>query len=316
MAILKYIGKRLLTLIPVLFGITVIAFILGACTPGDPVEDILNRDGDQIVTEEQREKLRERLGLDDPKPVQYVKWLRNAVTGELGQSFFTNKSIQEEMARRLPVTLRLACLGLLFTVVFGISGGILMAVFKDRWPDKILGSLATFFLSVPGFWLAIILIFIFAEKLKWLPTSGYTGLSSLILPGITVAASTIGVCGRLTRTAVLDEIGKQYILVANAKGMAARTAAIRHGFVNSMIPITTYIGNYFAGILGGSSVAEVIFGIPGIGSYAIDAVSSKDYLVVQAYVVFTGFVYVIMNLAIDLIYILINPKIRVGEKAR
>lgn len=313
MGILKYMIRKLLTLIPVLLGITVLAFTLGVCSPGDPVEQILNPDGTQIVSERDYEIVRERLGLDDPLPIQYVKWLKNAVSGEFGRSFFTNKEIQDQIAYRLPYTLKLACFGMGLTVVFGIGAGVLMAVKKDRWLDHLLRSVSTVLLSIPGFWLAILMILVFSEKLHWLPTSGVHGFSSYIMPGITVAVSTVGVCARLTRTAILDEIGKQYVTVASSKGMNTRMVTTRHAFRNSLIPITTFLGNYFAGILGGSAVAEVIFNIPGIGSYAISAVQSRDYYVVQAYVVFTGIVFVVMTLVIDLLYLVINPKIRVGE---
>lgn len=313
MGILKYMIRKLLTLIPVLLGITVLAFTLGVCSPGDPVEQILNPDGTQIVSERDYEIVRERLGLDDPLPIQYIKWLKNAVSGEFGRSFFTNKEIQDQIAYRLPYTLKLACFGMGLTVVFGIGAGVLMAVKKDRWLDHLLRSVSTVLLSIPGFWLAILMILVFSEKLHWLPTSGVHGFPSYIMPGITVAVSTVGVCARLTRTAILDEIGKQYVTVASSKGMNARMVTIRHAFRNSLIPITTFLGNYFAGILGGSAVAEVIFNIPGIGSYAISAVQSRDYYVVQAYVVFTGIVFVVMTLVIDLLYLVINPKIRVGE---
>lgn len=315
MGILKYITKKLLTLIPVLFGITVLAFVLGVCSPGDPVEAILNPDGTQIVSERDYQIVKERLGLNQPIPVQYVKWLKNALSGEFGRSFFSNKEILEQIAYRLPYTLKLACFGMGLTVMFGIGTGVLMAVKKERWLDHILRMISTLLLSVPGFWLAILMILVFSEKLHWLPTSGIYGFSSYLMPGITVAVSTIGVCARLTRTAILDEIGKQYVTVASSKGMNARSVTIRHAFRNSLIPITTFLGNYFAGILGGSTIAEVIFNIPGIGNYAISAVQSRDYYVVQAYVLFTGMVFVVMTLAIDLLYLVINPKIRVGEKA-
>lgn len=314
MQIFKYIFNRILAIIPVLIGITIVAFLLGVSAPGDPVEAILNRDGEQMVTQEQIDEVRERLGLDDPVPIQYIKWVKNALTGEFGNSFFSNKSIEEEMIRRLPITINLALVGLLFTIMFGIGFGVIMAMFKDTWIDKIIGSISIIMLSIPGFWLAIILILVFVEKLHLLPTSGYDSFKSLILPGIVVSCSTIGVCARLTKTSILDELGKQYILVANAKGMNNKIVILKHAFVNSLIPITTFIGTYFAGILGGAVVAEIIFSLPGIGSYVIKAVQSRDYFVVQAYVLFTGMVYVVMNLAIDLLYILINPKMRVGEK--
>lgn len=301
-------------LIPVLFGISVLAFMLGMASPGDPVEAILNPDGTQIIDQKEYDIVRERLGLDDPVPVQYVKWLKNALTGELGRSFFTNKEIKDQMVYRLPYTIRLACFGMALTVVFGLLFGILMAVRRDGPVDHLLRFLTTLMLSVPGFWLAILLILVFVEKLHLLPTSGLNGFSSYIMPGITVAISTIGVCARLTRTSILDELGKQYVTVASSKGLNARKVTMRHAFRNSLIPITTFLGNYFAGILGGSTIAEVIFNIPGIGNYAISAVKSRDYYVVQAYVLFTALVYVVMTLVIDLLYLVINPKIRAGEK--
>ncbi len=314
MGIIKYIGKRLLTLIPVLLGISIIAFLLGTSAPGDPVEAILNPDGTQIVSPEEYEIVKERLGLNDPVPVQYLKWLKNALTGEFGQSFFTNKDIREQMAYRLPYTIRLALFGMALTIVFGVGFGMLMAIFKDTWIDHALRAVTTLMLSVPGFWIAIIMILIFVEQLKWLPTSGLGSWKSYIMPGITVCVSTIGVCARLTRTSVLDELGRQYVTVASAKGLNARLVTIRHALPNALIPITTFLGNYFAGVLGGSTIAEVIFNIPGIGNYAISAVQSRDYYVVQAYVLFTALVYVVVTLAIDLLYLVINPKIRAGEQ--
>lgn len=314
MGIVKYIGKRLLTLIPVLLGISIVAFLLGTSAPGDPVEAILNRDGSQIVSQEEYDIVRERLGLDDPVPVQYVKWLKNVMNGEFGQSFFTNKDIRDQMAYRLPVTIRLAMFGMALTVIFGVGFGMLMAIYKDTWLDRVLRALTTIMLSIPGFWIAIIMILIFVEKLKWLPTSGLNDWKSYIMPGITVAISTIGVCARLTRTSILEELGRQYVTVASSKGLSAKLVTIRHAMPNSLIPITTFLGTYFAGILGGSTIAEVIFNIPGIGNYAISAVQSRDYYVVQAYVLFTALVFVVMNLVIDLLYLIINPKIRAGEQ--
>ena len=168
-------------------------------------------------------------------------------------------------------------------------------------------------LSVPGFWIAIVLIFIFAEQWKILPSSGISDGSGFILPAITLALPSIGVCARLTRSAILDEIGRQYMTVADAKGMSRRCAVIRHAFGNALIPIITYLGNHMAGIIGGASIVEMIFAIPGIGSYAIAGVQSKDYYVVQAYVLFSGCIYVLTNILIDLIYIALDPKIRAGE---
>ena len=313
MALCKYILKKLLLLIPVLIGVSIVAFALGALAPGDPVDQILNPDGGQDYTQEQYDAVAARLGLDQPVWVQYLSWLKDLLRGDFGRSFFTQKSILTQLQRRIPISAALAGLSMALTVVLGVGAGLLMAIFRDSPLDRALGALSTLLLSVPGFWIAIVLIFLFAEQWKLLPTSGILSFSGYILPSVTLALPSIGVCARLSRSAILDEIGRQYITVANSKGLTFRRVVFSHAFINALIPIATYLGTHLAGILGGSSVIETIFAVPGVGSYAIAAVQSKDYYVVQAYVLFCGCVYVTVNLLIDLFYILINPRIRVGE---
>lgn len=313
MAIVKYILKKLLLLLPVLIGISIVAFALGTMSPGDPVEQYLNPDGNTVYTQEEYDAARQKLGLDEPPVVQYLVWLRNLLKGDLGRSFFTQKTILTQLQKRIPISARLALLSMAITVVFGVGFGVLMAVFKDGFIDRLLSSLATVMLSLPGFWIAIVLIYIFSETWKILPTNGITQAKGYILPAVTLAISSVGVCSRLTRTSILDELGKQYVTVADSKGMRRRRSVVCHALANAMIPIVTYLGTHLAGVLGGASIVETIFSIPGIGSYAITAVQSKDYLVVQAYVLFSGTVYVLANILIDLLYILINPKIRAGE---
>lgn len=313
MTLIKYILKKLLLLVPVLIGVSVVAFGLGVLSPGDPVDQILNPDGGQDYTQEQYDAVAARLGLDQPIAVQYLNWLRDLLKGDFGRSFFTQKSILDQLQRRIPVSATLAGLSMMVTVMLGVGFGIVMALFRDTAVDRFLGTLSTLMLSVPGFWIAIVLIYLFAEQWKLLPTSGISGFEGYILPSITLALPSVGVCARLTRSAVLDEIGRQYVTVASAKGLTFRRVVFSHAFCNALIPIATYLGTHLAGILGGASVVETIFAIPGIGSYAISAVQSKDYYVVQAYVLFSGCVYVGVNLLIDLFYILINPRIRAGE---
>ena len=313
MALCKYILKKLLLLIPVLIGVSIVAFALGALAPGDPVDQILNPDGGQDYTQEQYDAVAARLGLDQPVWVQYLSWLKDLLRGDFGRSFFTQKSILTQLQRRIPISAALAGLSMALTVVLGVGAGLLMAIFRDSPLDRALGALSTLLLSVPGFWIAIVLIFLFAEQWKLLPTSGILSFSGYILPSVTLALPSIGVCARLSRSAILDEIGRQYITVANSKGLTFRRVVFSHAFINALIPIATYLGTHLAGILGGASVIETIFAVPGVGSYAIAAVQSKDYYVVQAYVLFCGCVYVTVNLLIDLFYILINPRIRVGE---
>lgn len=313
MALLQYIGRRLALLLPVLLGISVIAFALGVMTPGDPVEQLLNPDGWESYTQEEYDAAAARLGLDKPVAVQYFTWLSNLLRGDFGRSFFSQKSILAQLQRRIPISAELAGLSMVLTVLLGVGFGTLMAVFRDSLPDRVLGAVSTLLLSVPGFWIAIVLIYIFAEQLKVLPTNGIDSFRGYILPAVTLALPSVGVCARLTRGAILDEVGRQYVTVAASKGLSRRRAVVRHAFLNALIPIVTYLGTHLAGLLGGASIIETVFAIPGIGSYAIAAVQSKDYYVVQAYVLFSGTVYVAANLLIDLLYLLINPKLRLGE---
>ena len=325
MALLKYILKKMLMLLPVLVGISIVAFALGIMSPGDPVDQVLNPNGNESYTQAEYDAMAAKMGLDQPAVVQYFNWVDGLVHGDLGRSFFTNKSVMDQLAKRIPISLKLAGFSMILTIVFGVGSGVLMAVKKDRLLDHVLGTFSTVALSLPGFWIAIVLIFIFAEQWKILPSSGISDGFGFILPAITLALPSIGVCARLTRSAILDEIGRQYMTVADAKGMSRRRAVIRHAFGNALIPIITYLGNHMAGIIGGAlgnhmagiiggaSIVETIFAIPGIGSYAIAGVQSKDYYVVQAYVLFSGCIYVLTNILIDLIYIALDPKIRAGE---
>ena len=305
----------MLVLVPVLLGITLAAFLLGRITPGDPVDDALFRIGVEFPTDEDRAEMASQLGLDKPLMVQYMNWLNKVLHGDLGKSIITGADIGKELLRRLPITLKLSVSALIMAVVFGVGGGILMAICQGKPLDSVLKTISTLLLSIPSFWLALFLVTLFAEKLHWLPTSGLDrGIASLILPAISLAAVNIGATSRFTRGNILSELGEQYIVVANAKGLSQRAVTIGHAFRNSLIPIITLIGNYFGGILGGSTIIESIFAIPGIGSYVLSAIQNRDYPVIQGYVLITGTTFVLITLAIDLLYIAVNPKIRIqGE---
>ena len=312
MAILQYIGRRLLMLIPVLLGISLAAFLLGRIAPGDPVDDALFRIGIEFPTEADRAAMRTELGLDKPLPVQYLDWLGDALHGGLGRSYTGNQDIAQELMRRLPITLKVSLAALAVAVVFGVGGGVLMAACRGTWLDTVLKALSTLLLSVPGFWLALFLITVFAEWLHLLPTSGLDrGILSLILPAVALSAANIGSTSRVTRGNLLAQMGEQYIVVANAKGISQRAVMLGHAFRNSLVPIITLVGNYFGEILGGSTIIENIFAIPGLGSYVVSAIQNRDYPVIQGYVLVTGTTFVLITLAIDLLYILVNPKIRV-----
>lgn len=312
MAILKYIFRRLLVLIPVLLGVTLAAFLLGHIAPGDPVDEALMRINVEFPTEEDRLEMRIQLGLDKPLPVQYLRWLKNVLKGDLGRSYVGNRDIAGELMRRLPVTMKLSLTALMCAVIFGVGGGLLMALFKDSWIDSLLKFISTLLLTVPGFWLALFLITLFAEQLGWLPTSGLDrGWQSLVLPAFALAAGNIGSTSRITRGNIAAQLGEQYIVVANAKGLSQRAVVIGHAFRNSLIPIITLIGNYFGSILGGSTIIENIFAIPGLGSYVLSAIQNRDYPVIQGYVLLTGTTFVLITMIIDLMYLWVNPKIRI-----
>ena len=312
MAVLKYIGRRLLMLIPVLIGISLAAFLLGRIAPGDPVDDALFRIGIEFPTEADRAAMRAELGLDRPLPEQYLRWLGDALRGDLGESYTDGRDIARELMRRLPITLKVSLAAMVSAILFGVGGGVLMAACRGTWVDAVLKALSTLLLSVPGFWLALFLITVFAEWLHLLPASGLDrGIFSLILPAVALSAANVGSTSRFTRGNILAQMGEQYIVVANAKGISQKAVMLGHAFRNSLVPIVTLIGNYFGGILGGSTIIENIFAIPGLGTYVLSAINNRDYPVIQGYVLLTGATFVLITLAIDLLYILVNPKIRV-----
>ncbi len=317
MAILKYISRRLLILIPVLLGISLAAFLLGRIAPGDPVDDALFRIGVEFPSASDRAAMRTELGLDKPLPVQYWTWLQKTLQGDLGRSYIGNRDIAEELLTRLPITLKLSLSALLTTIVLGVGGGILLAACRGTAWEAFLKSFSTLLLSIPSFWIALFLITIFAEQLHLLPTSGLDhGVRSLVLPTLALASANIGATARLTDANIRTELSQQYIVTANAKGLSQRAVMLRHAFRNSLIPIITLVGNYFGGILGGSTIIETIFAIPGLGSYVLSAIQNRDYPVIQGYVLITGTTFVLITLAIDLLYLLVDPKIRIqGDNA-
>ncbi|WP_273327674.1 ABC transporter permease [Vallitalea guaymasensis] len=309
----SYILKKMLNVIPVLIGITLAAFLLGVLSPGDPAYISLTRDGITEPSDEEIAEKQHELGLDLPVHKQYFNWLKKVIKLNFGQSIYTGESIGEELARRLPITLKLAMYGFILTSMFGILIGVIMTLFRGSFIDSSLRFFCTLISSIPNFWLAIILITIFAETLQILPTSGYESEKSLILPSIVVSLSSIGFIARLTRASFLKVLSKEFIVLANAKGLRSYTIGIIHIFKNGIIPVSTYLGLYFAAILGGSSIVESIFALPGIGGYAIESIYARDYYVIQAYVILTGTTYILVNLGLDLLYFAINPKIKESE---
>ncbi|WP_289136758.1 nickel ABC transporter permease [uncultured Brevibacillus sp.] len=311
-----YVVRRLASTIPILIGISLLAFLLSVISPGDPAVEALSMSGISEPTEQEIEIKREELGLHESLPVQYGRWLVKAVQGDLGVSYMTKESVSGEIMRRLPVTLSISLLSVLFAVGLGVPFGMLMALKKNSWLDEAGRFLALTLVSIPGFWLAISLITLFSEKLGWLPTSGYGTWQHLVMPAMVLACGTCAILMRLTRAALMEALNQNYILTARAKGLREPSILSFHALRNSLIPLITVIGTYFGSILGGSVIVEVIFALPGIGMFAMDAIFRRDYPVIQGYVVFTGVVYVMFNLLVDLSYAWINPQVKLGVKLK
>ncbi|MFE5321361.1 nickel ABC transporter permease [Paenibacillus sp. NPDC056579] len=313
---MKYLLRRWVAAIPVLIGVSLIAFALSVLSPGDPAVEALSQSGVREPTEQEIASMREQLGLNAPYAVQYGRWLANAVQGDLGTSYMTKEPVSAELLRRLPVTLSVSLMAVLFAAGTGIPLGILMALRKNSLIDHAGRAIGLLFLSIPGFWLAILLITLLSEKLQLLPTSGYGTWRHIVMPAIVLAAGTGAVLMRLTRAALLEVWGQHYIVTAKAKGLHDVRIMLRHGLRNALIPIVTVLGTYFGAILGGSVIVEVIFALPGIGRFAVEGIYRRDYPVIQGYVVFTGLVYILFNLLVDLSYIVIHPQMRLGARMR
>lgn len=307
----RYLFQKLASLIPVLLGISLAAFVLGVLSPGNPAELALSQGGYE-PTQEQVEAMEHKLGLDAPYPVQYLRWVGRALTGDLGTSYSSGLPVGQELARRLPVTLKLACCAILLSCVLGVSLGCAAAAFRDQWPDRLIRALADLQLSIPAFWLALLLILLFAENLQWLPTSGNGGLRYMVLPAVVLSSSSAATAARLTRSALLTEFGKQYCTAAAARGIRRWRLVVRNALPNAIVPTVALLGNSFGGMLGGSVIVESIFALPGIGSYALSAISSRDYPALQGYVLLAGVIYVLITLLVDVASMLLDPKVRLG----
>lgn len=307
----RYILKRILMAIPVLLGATFLVFTILYFTPSDPARMILGAN----ATEEAIEALEEELGLNDPFFVRYFNYMKGLVTGDMGKSYRNNKDVSELIAGRLSNTLILACSGMLFAVVIGIPVGILSAVKQYSIIDNITMFVTLFLTAVPTFWYALILVILFALKLHWFPASGMgKGLidliHSLILPTITLGSGYAAMIARTTRSSVLEVIRQDYIDTARAKGVSEKTVIWKHMMKNALIPIVTIVGLNFGGLLGGSVLTETIFSWPGVGRFVVDSISYRDTNAVLGCVVTLTIVFTIVNLAVDIIYALIDPRIK------
>lgn len=301
-----YIIRRLLMLIPILLGVSFLTFSISKVTPGDPV--VLMYGG--TATAEELDQLRQELGYNDPFFVQYGRYVWNALHGDLGLSIRGQTPVLDEILRRFPSTMQLAVTGMFLAVTFGVGAGFLAAATKSKLVEKSTMVVSLMGLSLPSFWVAIVMILVFGIQLKWVSITGGEGLKDLILPSITLAIGPAAVLARLTRSSILEVIREDYVRTALSKGVNYWKVVWVHVLRNALIPIVTVIGLQFAGMLGGTVFIETVFSRPGIGSFAVNAIAARDYPQVQGIVLFTATIYVLMNLVVDLIYGALDPRIR------
>ncbi len=310
----NYIIKRILLLIPIIFIVAVIAFFITNLMPGDPVRVILGN----MATESEVARLEQTLGLDQPLIVRFFRWLANIMRGDFGDSLYLNAPVAEVLIKRLRPTFLIAILAEILGIAGGMLLGILAAVKHRKFLDQFSITLSLFGISIPSFWLALILMYLFSVRLGWFPVSGYepfaeAGFGTLryiILPAVTLAFMQAGLIARMTRSAMLDTLKQDYIRTAKSKGLSTKIIVFKHALKNSMLPVITVIGHNFAVLLGGTWIVETIFVIPGTGFMAVNAIMRRDIPVIQASIIFVAVIYVILNLFVDLSYAFLNPKIR------
>lgn len=311
-----YIAKRLLAAIPVLFGLTVIVFLIMALIPGDPATAILG----SYATPENVEKLNRDLGLDKPLFQQYFIWLSNLFQGDLGRSYTLNRPVLDEVLERFSATLILAGTALLLCSILGLIAGVVSAVRQFSWVDKTITLVVLIGISIPSFWLGLLLILVFAVNLRWFPASGmyaiYGGggpldlLHHLFLPALTLAVVATGVIARLTRTAMLEVLRQDYIRTARSKGVTENRVIYRHAFKAALVTVIPVIGIQAGFVLGGAVYIETVFQWPGIGSMLVKAISTRDLLLVQGGVLVVASAYVLFNLAADVLQTVLDPRLR------
>lgn len=304
-----YFVQRVVGLIPILFLSWTLIFVVLQIIPGDPVNLML---AGRPASEEVRENERKRLGLDKPVLERYVTFLSRAATGDLGESFRTRQPVTQMIREQVRPTLELALGGLLVGVTFGVLLGVVAGSRPNTWADSGSMVVALVGLSMPSFWTAMLLIYVFANQLRWFPVVG-EGFSALVLPSITVGFFLVGGLARMIRTSVAEVLNQDYIRTARAKGLPGRVVVYKHALRNAMIPPITLLGIQFALLIGGAVITESVFARPGLGQMMVDAVLTKDIPLVQALVVYTTTAYLLINLVVDLLYGVIDPRIKLAR---
>ena len=309
----RFILRRLLVTVPVLLGVSVLAFAIMHVVPGDPVRLIAGPDAPEDVVQQ----LRVELGLERPLHVQYLSFLTRALRGDLGRSLRSRAPVLDEILARFPATLELTTASMLIAVAVGLPLGLLSAVRRASWVDYTAMGVSLSTLSMPVFWFAIVAIWIFSLQLGWFPVSGrggpvwhWDGMRHIVLPAVTLATTSIAIISRLTRSGMLEVLGQDYIVTARAKGVGETLVVGKHALKNALIPVVTVVGLQYGFLLGGAVVTETVFAWPGVGRLAITSILQRDYPVVQGCVLLVAVLFVLINLVVDLLYAWIDPRIR------
>jgi len=312
----RYLARRLLLLVPVLAGVSIVIFLVLHLSPGDPAEIML---GSQ-ATKEDLARLREQMGLNEPLPVQYVHWISHVLRGDLGRSLWMKRPVLPEVLQRLKATLLLTVTALVLSTVVGLAFGVASAAWPRSLLDRFSAAASLFGASMPSFWLGIVLMVIFSLWLGWLPASGmfapYGGggimdlLAHLALPAVTLAAASVTIIARLTRSAMLEVLSQDYVRTARAKGAGEWAVVVRHALKNALIPITTVVGVQAGYLLSGAVLTETVFAWPGLGTLVVQGILARDVPLVQGAVLVIALTFVLVNLAVDLLYAYLDPRIR------
>lgn len=311
----KYIGKRFLQLVPILFGITFITFAMMNTTSVDTVDKLLENTGG-VVSQEVEDNMRSELGLDRPFLVQYGNWVMGIFKGDMGESFVSGKPVFKTIISKLPNTFLLMAASILLTILVAIPLGIIAAVFQNKFIDYIIRFLSFIGNSLPGFFLALLLILLFSVKLNWLPIIGSSnnGLKGLIMPTLTLSIAMICKYIRQVRAVVLEELNKEYVSAAYARGIGYKSVLFKSVFRCSLMTIITLLTLSIASLLGGTAIVESIFMWDGVGKLAVDSINMYDYPMIQAYVIWMAFIYVAINLISDIVHHYLDPRIRLGKE--
>lgn len=303
---LKFTLKRLASLVVVLIGVSFLVFMLLSLTPGDPVRMMLG----ESATPEAQEALREEMGLNDPLLVQYGRYMKNIIVHQdLGTSYTTPRPVLGEILNVFPNTVTLAVAAVIIAIVVGIFLGIISAVKQNSLLDNIVMVLALIGTSAPIFWIGILMILLFSVQLGWFPPSGFGSFKQLIMPAIALGLQSTAVVARMTRSSVLEVIRQDFVKTARAKGQKEIVVIVKHVFRNALIPIITVVGLQFGTLLGGAMLTEIVFSIPGVGRLMIDAIKQRDFPIVQGSVLFVAACFSLVNLAVDLLYAVVDPKV-------